>query len=281
MAIPAGRPRATILAMTADPATITDPHALRQLFRGGLDVASTARLAPGHVQGNLVILPAALAADFETYCRRNAQACPLLAVSGAGDPQLPALGRDFDVRTDLPRYRVWRDGEIVEEPREILGLWREDFVAFVLGCSYSFEQALIEAGIRLRHWDRGQNPPYYRTSVETDPVGPFSGKLIVSMRPLPPRDAIRAVQITSRYPTVHGAPVHLGFPEAIGIADLARPDGGDPIELLPGELPVFWACGVTPESAIRTARPSLCITHKPGAMAVTDLLNRSLERASS
>jgi len=263
--------------MAADPATVTDPHALRRLFRDGLDVASTARLAPGRVQGNLVILPAAFAADFEAYCRRNAQACPLLGVSAAGDPLLPALGRDFDVRTDLPRYRVWRDGEIAEEPQDVRALWRDDFVAFVLGCSYSFEQALIEAGIRLRHWDRGQNPPYYRTALDTAPAGAFSGKLIVSMRPLVPRDAIRAVQITSRYPAVHGAPVHLGFPEAIGIVDLGRPDGGEPIEVLPGELPVFWACGVTPESAIRAARPPLCITHRPGAMAVTDLLNKSLE----
>jgi len=262
-----------------DPTAIADPHALRQLFRGGLDVASTARLAPGHVQGNVVILPAAFAADFEAYCQANAQACPLLGRSAVGDALLPALGRDFDVRTDLPRYRVWRDGEIAGEPQDIRSLWRDDLVAFVLGCSYSFEQALIEGGIRLRHWDRAQNPPYYRTSVDTTPAGPFSGKLIVSMRPLVPRDAIRAVQITSRYPTVHGAPVHLGFPEAIGIDDLARPDGGDPIELLPGELPVFWACGVTPESAIRAARPPLCITHKPGAMAITDLFNKSLETA--
>src|SRR5262249_12793358 len=159
-----------------DPTAIADPHALRQLFRGGLDVASTARLAPGRVQGNVVILPAAFAADFEAYCRANAQACPLLGRSAVGDALLPALGRDFDVRTDLPRYRVWRDGEIAGEPQDIRSLWRDDLVAFVLGCSYSFEQALIEGGIRLRHWDRGQNPPYYRTSVDTTPAGPFSGK---------------------------------------------------------------------------------------------------------
>ena len=142
-------------------------------FRGGLDVVSTARLAPGYVQGNLVILPSAYAADFEAYCRANPKPCPLLGISKKGDPLLPELGKELDIRTDLARYRVWRDGRIVDEPQQINDFWREDSVAFVLGCSYSFEQALVEAGIRLKHWERGENPPYYTTSVDTVAAGRF------------------------------------------------------------------------------------------------------------
>jgi uncharacterized protein YcsI (UPF0317 family) len=254
-----------------------DPYRLRLAFRDGLDVASTARLAPGHVQGNLVILPAAWAGDFEAYCRANPKPCPLLAVSR--EPVIPELGRDLDIRTDVARYRVWRDGRLEGEPQDIRSLWRDDLVTFVLGCSYSFEQALAEAGVRLKHWERGENPPYYTTRIDTIPAGRYRGKLVVSMRALSPADAIRAVLISARYPSVHGAPVHLGFPEAIGIHDLGRPDGGQPMELANGELPVFWACGVTPENAIANARPPLCITHKPGAMVVTDLSNKALEKS--
>ena len=255
-----------------------DPHRLRLAFRGGLDVASTAHMAPGRVQGNLVILPAQFAGDFEAYCRANPKPCPILGISRPGSPVIEALGRDLDVRTDIARYRVWRDGRVVDEPQDIAGLWQDDWVAFVLGCSYSFEQALGAAGVRLKHRERGENSPYYFTNLDTRPAGQFHGKLAVSMRALSPADAIRAVEITARYPSVHGAPVHIGFPELIGIADLARPDGGQPMELAPGELPVFWACGVTPESALANARLPLCVTHKPGAMVVTDLLNESLER---
>jgi uncharacterized protein YcsI (UPF0317 family) len=255
-----------------------DPYQLRLAFRSGLDMASTARLAPGHVQGNLVIVPQAVAADFEAYCRANPRPCPLLGMSLPGDPVIAALGRDLDVRTDIARYRVWRDGRIAAEPQDILELWQGDLVAFVLGCSYSFEQALAAAGVRLKHWERGENPPYYFTNVDTVAAGPFRGKLAVSMRALSPADAIRAVEITARYPTVHGAPVHLGFPEMIGVADLGKPDGGQPMEVAANELPVFWACGVTPEAALVNARLPLAITHKPGAMVVTDLLNKSLER---
>jgi uncharacterized protein YcsI (UPF0317 family) len=263
--------------MNLDAPELRDPYRLRLAFRAGFEVASTARLAPGHVQGNLVILPAAYAPDFEAYCRANPKPCPLLGISEKGNPIMETLGRDLDIRTDLARYRVWREGRIAGEPQDIRDLWADDSVAFVLGCSYSFEQALAEAGVRLKHWERGENPPYYVTDVDTEPAGAFRGKLVVSMRALSPADAERAVQITARYPTVHGAPAHVGNPQAIGIRDLARPDGGQPMEVAPGELPVFWACGVTPENAIANARPPLCITHKPGAMVVTDLLNKSLE----
>ncbi|MBE9605281.1 putative hydro-lyase [Acetobacteraceae bacterium H6797] len=252
-----------------------EPRALRAAFREGWSPRSTVRLAPGRVQANLVVLPAEAALEFAAFCQRNPRACPVLAMGAPGQRLMPAMGEDFDVATDLPRYRVWRDGVPAEEPLRIDDLWREDLVAFLLGCSYSFEWALGEAGLVLRHWALGTNPPIYRTNIDCAPAGRFSGALIVSMRPMRPDDAIRAVQITSRFPRVHGAPVHLGLPELIGV-DLDKRDGGDPLPLEADELPVFWACGVTPESALRAAKLPFAITHYPGAMAVTDLFNADL-----
>lgn len=240
-------------------------------FRG-----PTAGLAAGNVQANLVILPNALAHDFLRFAQANPRPCPVLSVSEPGDPRLPSLGEDIDIRTDLPKYRVWRCGELVEEPDDIRHLWRDDLVIFALGCSFSFEQALVEEGIELRHMTCGSNVPMYRTSIRCTAAGPFAGPLVVSMRPLRPAEAIRAIQITSRFPSVHGAPVHLGLPEAIGIADLGRPDYGDSVPVNDGELPVFWACGVTPQAVIAEAKPEFCITHAPGSMLVTDLLNAKL-----
>ena len=248
----------------------------RRLARAGLLDGHTSGAAPGFVQGNLVILPAALAGDFLRFCQRNPRPCPVLAVSDPGDPALPTLGEDIDVRTDLPRYRVWRDGELVDEPRDLLAAWRDDLVAFVLGCSFSFEQALVEAGIALRHVELGRNVAMYRTSVPTVPAGPFHGPMVVSMRPLRPADAIRAVQVTSRFPGGHGAPVHIGLPSMIGIRDLAAPDFGDAVPVHDDELPVFWACGVTPQAVVMATKPPLCITHAPGCMLVTDLLNHRI-----
>ena len=236
----------------------------------------TAHLAPGRVQANLAILPAGLADDFLRFCTRNPRPCPLVAVSEPGDPRLPALGADLDVRTDVPRYRVWRHGEIVEEPLDATHVWRDDLVTFAIGCSFSFEEALMAAGIEVRHVACGTNVPMYRTNIDTVPAGPFAGPMVVSMRPMKAADAIRAIQITTRFPSVHGAPVHLGDPAEIGIADLSRPDYGDPVEIRKGELPVFWACGVTPQSVIVRARPEFCITHAPGHMLVTDRLNTEL-----
>jgi uncharacterized protein YcsI (UPF0317 family) len=260
---------------TAPSLDTDDPQRIRLAFRAGTVVETTARLAPGRLQGNLVILPEADAAEFLRYCALNPKPCPVLGVGQPGDPLLPALGRDLDIRTDLARYRVWRDGALADEPHDVRSVWRDDFVAIVLGCSYSFDQLLVEAGVTLRHWERRQNPPYWRTALDTVPAGRFGGKLIVSMRPLTPRDAIRAIEVTARYPAVHGAPIHIGFPEAIGV-DLDRPEGGTRLPLEPGELPVFWACGITPQTAIEQARPKLCITHWPGAMLVTDLTLASL-----
>lgn len=243
-----------------------------QARRGEL-TGSTANLAPGHVQANLAILPRSLAADFLMFCMRNPRSCPLVGIAEVGDPHIPALGNDLDIRTDVPRYRVWRDGEMQEELTDISLLWRDDLVTFAIGCSFSFEDALIADGIEIRHIASGSNVPMYRTSIPTVKAGPFAGPMVVSMRPMKAADAIRAIQITSRFPSVHGAPVHLGDPSGIGIADLARPDYGDPVEVRSGELPVFWACGVTPQSVIAAMRPSFCITHAPGHMLVTDLRN--------
>jgi uncharacterized protein YcsI (UPF0317 family) len=248
----------------------------RQRFRAGDLSGPTAGLAPGNVQANLVILPEALAHDFLRFAQANPKPCPVLAVSEPGNQRLPRLGEDLDVRTDLPRYRVWRRGELTEEPVDVTHVWREDLVSFALGCSFSFEQALVEDGIELRHMTCGSNVSMYRTSIQCAPAGPFHGPLVVSMRPMKPCDAIRAIQITSRFPSVHGAPVHIGLPAEIGIADLAKPDYGDPVPVHSGELPVFWACGVTPQAVIAEVRPEFCITHAPGAMLITDLINTKL-----
>ncbi|MGE0422733.1 MAG: putative hydro-lyase [Reyranellaceae bacterium] len=251
-------------------------HAARLKIRAGAHRRPTSGMAPGFVQANLAILPASLAADFHRFCHLNPKPCPLLAASEPGDPRLPALGADLDIRTDIPRYRVWKKGELVDEVDDISAVWRDDLVSFALGCSFSFEEALIENGLDIRHITCGSNVPMYRTNIATAPAGPFHGPMVVSMRPFKPADAIRAVQVTTRFPTVHGAPVHLGKPEMIGIKDIARPDYGDAVEVHDDELPVFWACGVTPQSVIATVKPEFCITHAPGYMLVTDLLNARL-----
>jgi uncharacterized protein YcsI (UPF0317 family) len=234
---------------------------------------TTSGMAPGFVQANLAILPKALAEDFLQFCRRNPKPCPVIGVSAAGDPHIPELGEDLDIRTDLPRYRVWRDGALIEEPTDLVRWWRDDLVSFAIGCSFSFEQALIEDGIEIRHMTCDCTCPMYRTSIATVPAGPFHGPLVVSMRPMKPADAIRAVQITTRFPSVHGAPVHLGKPESIGIKNIAKPDWGDAVPIHDDEIPVFWACGVTPQSVIMAVKPEFCITHYPGAMLVTDRRN--------
>jgi uncharacterized protein YcsI (UPF0317 family) len=248
-------------------------HAARLRVRAGVATGPTAGLAPGFVQANLAILPADLAHDFLRFAHANPKPCPVLAVSEAGDPRLPALASDLDIRTDLPRYRVWRDGVLTDEPTDIRDFWRDDLVSFAIGCSFSFEAALVEAGLELRHVSCGSNVPMWRTNIACVPAGRFAGPMVVSMRPFRPADAIRAIQITSRFPAVHGAPVHVGLPEAIGISDLARPDYGDAVPVRADELPVFWACGVTPQAVIAAVKPAFCITHAPGSMLVTDLVN--------
>lgn len=247
--------------------------AARLASRSGQHRGATAGLAPGYVQGNLAILPEAMAADFLRFCQLNPKPCPLIGTSSPGDWRVPELGEDLDIRADLPRYRVWRNGELVAEPYDVREFWRDDLVSFVIGCSFSFEEALMAEGIELRHITQHCNVPMFRTSIATSPAGPFRGPMVVSMRPMKPAEAIRAVQITTRFPSVHGAPVHIGKPELIGIKDVMKPDYGDAVEVRGDELPVFWACGVTPQSVIATVKPEFCITHYPGSMLVTDRKN--------
>ena len=256
-----------------------DPREVRRAIRERRHTGHTAGLARGYVQGNLCILPREYADEFRAFCERNPKPCPLLAESEPGNPRLPALGEDLDIRTDVPRYRVFRNGVLEDEVAALHNLWRDDLVSFVLGCSFSFEQALLDAGLPLRYVEQGRNVSMYRTSIDTVPAGRFRGKLVVSMRPFKPADAIRAIEITSRYPRSHGAPVHIGRPELIGIANLRQPWAGDATEVLEDELPLYWACGITPQSVVLDAKPSLCITHAPGHMLVTDLENASLAEA--
>jgi uncharacterized protein YcsI (UPF0317 family) len=256
-----------------DAASAGSGLAARLAIRSGLHRGPTVGLASGYVQGNLAILPQALAADFLRFCQLNPKPCPLIGTSAPGDWRVPELCEDLDIRSDLPRYRVWRNGELVAEPDDVADFWRDDLVSFVIGCSFSFEEALMAEGMELRHIALKRNVPMYRTSIATHAAGPFHGPLVVSMRPLKPADAIRAVQVTTRFPSVHGAPVHIGKPEMIGISDLMKPDYGDAVPVNDDELPVFWACGVTPQSVIATMKPEFCITHYPGSMLVTDRKN--------
>ena len=244
----------------------------RLAYRSG-KVGVTAGVAPGFVQGNLAILPEKLASSFHRFCQLNPKPCPIIGMSEVGDPRIPALGIDLDLRTDLPRYRIWRDGKLVEEPTDIMAHWRDDLVAFVLGCSFSFEEALIADGLKIRHIEEKRNVPMYRTNIPCASAGPFAGPLVVSMRPFRPAEAIRAIQITTRFPAVYGAPVHFDKPEMIGIKDISKPDYGDAVSIQPDEVPVFWACGVTPQSVILQSRPDFAITHAPGHMLVTDARN--------
>ena len=249
----------------------SSPAVVRRRIRYGQFAENTAGVSAGFLQANLVVLPYQSAFDFLTFCQRNPKPCPLLAVGKPGDPSLPTLGDDIDIRTDVPRYRVFRDGNLVEEVSDIRDIWRDDLVTFAIGCSFSWEEALVDEGVPVRHVEQGRNVSMYRTNVATESAGPFAGDLVVSMRPLRPDHAIRAIQITSRFPLAHGAPVHFGDPEAIGITDLAKPDYGDAVEILDDEVPVFWACGVTPQVAILGAGMDFCVTHMPGCMLVTDV----------
>ncbi len=262
--------------MTALRKTLDTAVATRLACRRGELTEQTSGLAAGYAQANLVILPRDLAGDFLLFCQRNPKPCPLLDVTEPGSYIPARAAPDADLRTDLPKYRLWRDGRLVEELTDIRPLWRNDFVSFVIGCSFTFEAALLRANVPVRHIELGVNVPMYRTNIACQPAGMFHGPLVVSMRPLKPADAVRAIQITSRYPAVHGAPVHLGLPDQLGISDLTRPDFGDAVPVAADELPVFWACGVTPQAVAMAAKPALMITHSPGCMFVTDLRDEEL-----
>src|SRR5882672_9909093 len=246
------------------------PREIRQDIRNGKLTGITAGLGQNYVQANLAVLPRDHAYDFLLFCQRNPRPCPLLEVVEVGRIE-PGCAGGGDLRTDFPRYRVFRDGALAGEVDDATPLWRDDLVSFLIGCSFSFEAPLLTAGLEVRHLSERRNVPMFRTARPTRPAGPFQGPLVVSMRPFRPADIPRVVEITGRLPRVHGAPVHAGDPAAIGIADLSRPDYGDAVTVRDGEVPVFWACGVTPQAALLAARLPFAITHAPGHMLVTDL----------
>lgn len=254
-----------------DDATLLSSDAIRKLIRTGQHTSHTAGLARGKLQCNLAILPEAYALDFLRFCQRNPKPCPLVGVGETGDPMLPTLGNDIDIRTDVPRYRVFRNGAFAEDMINISDLWTDDLVAVALGCSFTFENALMRANIPVRHIEMGRNVPMFRTNIDLVPAGPFRGKMVVTMRPLHQDQIEQARAISARYPQAHGAPIAVGDPSAIGIRDLAKPDFGDPVDIASDEVPVYWACGVTPQNVLRAARLPICITHAPGHMLITDV----------
>ncbi len=245
-------------------------------MRRGEWQAPTSGLAPGYAQANLVVVPRSIAYDFLVFCQRNPKPCPLIDVTDPGNPAPPIAAPGADLRTDLPRYRVYRHGKLEAEETEITRYWHDDLVAFLLGCSFTFETAMARAGLPVRHMEDGRNVSMYITNITCRPAGSLHGPMVVSMRPLLPHDVPRAVLVTGRYPRAHGAPVHAGDPAAIGVRDLSRPEFGDPPRIKPGEVPVFWACGVTPQAVAMAAKVDLMITHAPGHMFITDLLDEDL-----
>lgn len=259
-----------------DLAGLSDAHLARRLIRAGQHRGLTTGMAPGFVQANIAILPARYAEDFAGFCAANAAACPVLAQSEPGQPGLPVLGVDIDVRRDLPGYRVYREG-VGEELEDINELWQGDFVTFAIGCWFSMEEALLRAGVRLRHLELGIQGPLFKTARAAMPYGPFHGPLVVSMRPFANAQVETASHVTARFPRVHGAPLHAGDPAALGIMDIRRPDYGEVLIPGPGETPLFWGCGLTALAALETCGIPLFITHAPGKMLITDLRNDSLE----
>ena len=253
------------------------PLQLRHTIRSGEFTSNTSGYSRGFVQGNLCILPADWAAEFLQFCMANPKPCPLIGMATKpGDYHIAKLGEDLDIRSDIPSYRIFENGELVNEVTDVSDIWRDDLVSFVLGCSFSFEEALIDDGLEIRNVTEAVNVPMYRTSIDCASAGRFSSKMVVSMRPMVPADAIRAIQICTRFPSVHGAPIHFGDPGKIGIGDIHNPDFGDAVTINAGEVPLFWACGVTPQVAVEQAKPPFCITHSPGCMLVTDLPNSHL-----
>ncbi len=244
---------------------------IRKHIRDGQYDGCTSGLASGKLQCNLVILPEIYALDFVRFCQRNPKPCPIVGISETGDPMLPTLGKDIDIRTDVPRYRVFRNGEFLQEITDISDLWSDDFVTVALGCSFTFENALLQANIPVRHIEMHRNVPMYRTNINLISAGPFNGEMVVSMRPFPEDKIKDVVNISKQYPYAHGKPIAIGDPTAIGISDLNHPDYGDAVPINKGEIPVYWACGVTPQNVFRRMQLPFCITHAPGHMLITDV----------
>ncbi len=275
VALPGIQPRVEAMVMKTA-TTPSSPEEIRSMIQTGGWKGVTSGLAPGRVQANLAILPRNLAFDFLFFCQRNPKPCPLLEVLDAGRFEPNQVAPGADLRTDVPSYRIFRDGQIIGEESDILSLWNDELVSFLLGCSFSFEWGLMNAGIPLRHVEQGKNVSMYVTNIPTIPAGIFSGPMVVSMRPIHQSQVVRAVQVTSRFPSVHGAPVHIGDPSAIGLIDINRPEYGDPTEIRNDEVPVFWACGVTSQEVALQSKPPLMITHSPGHMFITDLRDEEL-----
>lgn len=252
------------------------PQEVRQQIREGLINRPTPGMCAGYAQANLVVLPRELAFDFLLFSQRNPKPCPVLDVTDPGsfEPCNAALGADL--RKDIPRYCIYQEGKLVEEVEDVTSYWREDLVAFLLGCSFTFERGLLQAGITVRHIEEKCNVPMYVTNLACKEAGRFHGPTVVSMRPIPYHQVVKAVQITGRYPAVHGAPLHIGDPKVIGIKNINRPDFGDAVTIKEGEVPVFWACGVTPQAVAMETKPPFMITHAPGHMFITDILNEDL-----
>ena len=258
---------------------LTTGAAVRLAARNQSLIGPTPGLAMGFVQANLVILPQADAFDFLRFCQRNPRPCPVLDVTDVGDPEPRNIAPGADLRTDLPAYRIFHDGNLIEEPLDVIEHWRDDLVGFLIGCSFTFENALLAADVPVRHIEQGRNVPMYRTNRACKPAGKFHGPMVVSMRPMTAAQALRATTICSRFPRAHGAPIHFGDPTTIGIEDITKPDFGESVEIREGEIPVFWACGVTPQAVIMEAKLPFVITHKPGHMFLTDLRDYELEGA--
>ena len=253
------------------------PYEVRELIRQGKITHQTSGMCNGFAQGNLLILPKAQAYDFLLFTQRNPKPCPILEVGDVGSRLVKRMADNADIATDIPKYRIWKYGELVDEVTDISSLWQDDFVYFLIGCSFSFESELLAADVPVRHIEEGKNVPMYMTNIETQPAGIFHGKTVVSMRPMKPEYVIKAISVTASMPRVHGAPIHIGDPAAIGIADIHKPDFGDSVTIHEGEIPVFWCCGVTPQSAVMSAKPPLAISHAPGHMFITDVKNTLLK----
>ena len=253
------------------------PRDVRALIREEKITGPTAGMSAGYAQANLVILPKELAYDFLLFTQRNPKSCPVLEVSDMGSRDLPHIAPGVDIAKGIPKYRVYENGVMTGEYTSVEHLWRDDLVSFLIGCSFSFESELIEAGIDVRHITEGCNVPMYTTNIDCEPAGIFSGKMVVSMRPIPYDQIVKAVTVTGALPKVHGTPIHIGDPSVIGIKDINKPDFGDMVTMKPGEVPVFWCCGVTPQSVMMNTKPPFCITHAPGHMLITDVKNVSLK----
>lgn len=231
----------------------------------------------GYAQANLVIVPKDIAYDFLLFTQRNPKSCPLLEVGDVGDKMLKYLGKDINISKDIPKYRIYENGELTGEYTDIEKFWRDDFVSFLIGCSFSFESELLEADIPVRHIEEGCNVPMFITNIDCNEAGIFKGKMVVSMRPIPREKIVKSVLVSGSMPKVHGTPIHIGNPEEIGIKDINKPDFGDKVTINEGEVAVFWACGVTPQSVIMNVKPEIVITHSPGHMLITDIKNVNLK----